>query len=424
MCDLKTDVSDQYSSLESIVAQAQQIWKHEDKIREQEAKKYENVKRDLSFICRMVEENNKTMLFLIIEELIIHENYKYLDRECFSHNIQIAYILYYKKALKENTEDPLLEKIERFKKSVLTSDKPLVDDLLKYRGLLQLDAEFCRGMFIWLHKYYESVSNPNINFMLHCLKQSYKIDGYDGDESVNITRILTDKELLELVDIIVPTELDLLLWLEEVENRKLEFIDAIKSHAKISLVEQLIIVVCSERLHSNFIVDPYRKLVKNMIAIDDYQVRDLMKTSLDKKFTIFAEEYLNTINAKECDQIQFSSPFPYTLYELAYHRKNEEILKYCKPPRNFEQIKWRLGFLDASGDINLTITETNTEKMVKYSTNSEYSFRLIDIENNIARFGFTVVDSGFITLSAILGTIQLPSTVTEVKVQMMRISRY
>lgn len=412
-----------------LIARAEAARECERKLRKQEIEKYKDVKRDLSFICRMVEENNRTMEYQIAKELITDENYKYLDRDCFSHSIQMAYVVCYKKALDEaklnqgNISDPLVDKLETFKKSVPMGTMELVTELLKRKGLLRLDAEFCCKIFVWFHAHKTELDPAMYNLAIVCLDQSYKIDGYDGDRTTNIPSILDDKELLELVNIIVPSEHDFHLWLLEMDKRKLAFIDAIKGHAKVPLMRQLLTIIRSEKLHSDFIVEPYRRLIKNMIAIDDYQVRELLSVSLNRNFTVFAEDYLSTINAQACDQVMFSSPFSHTLYERAYHQKNERIMKYCKPPPNFEQNKWKLGFLDLVGDIDLTITERRDEKWVQFSTNSEYSFDLVDIVDNVARFVFAVVDSGFVTLAAIMGTIPLPSSIVGVKIQTIRISR-
>lgn len=57
----------------------------------QETEKYKDAKRDLAFICQMVETDNTIMASQISDELVTDENYKYLaDRECFGHNINMV----------------------------------------------------------------------------------------------------------------------------------------------------------------------------------------------------------------------------------------------------------------------------------------------------------------------------------------------
>lgn len=434
--------------------------------RNRELEKYKDVKRDLTFICQMVETTNTIMTDQITEELMTDENYRYLDRECFSHNINMAYIIYYKKALddaKSNQgiiSDPLLDKIEKFKKYAISSsteeikgdvkseersgkdevesktelvesksadimDNSDVVDILTCPALFQLDVELCGKTFIFLYARRIGLNSQLRNMMCNLLEQCYKLDGYTGnDPDIDLLAILSSSDMCELINIIAPSKYYFRLWLLEIKSRNLNnFITAAKSCKNVSLLEQLIIIIESEKLQDNFIVDPYLDLIRNgKLELKEYQISDFLHLSLTKNYTQFVEEYLKVTKDFDPNQVEFSSPFRHKVYELAYARKNENILKLCSAPPDFENVKWRLGFLDLAGDIDLTIEKTEEEKIVRYSTNSEYSFELIDIVDNTARFAFAVVCSGFVTQCAIMGSIRLPPEVTSVTVQTIRIS--
>lgn len=434
-----------------------------------EIEKYKDAKRDLSFICQMVETDNTTMISQITEELITDENYKYLaDRLCFGHNINMAYIVYYKKALDDAKSnqgiiaDPLLAKIERFKKHVMSpvTDEIKADmkseeksgkdevvevtesktelpesktidirfdisDILNCRALFQMDVELCSKMFIWLYVLRNRLKSEMSDLMIHLLEQSYKIDGYEGNgPNINLLKILDNTDIFDMMNIITPSKYYFQPWLSEVKSRNLNnFIDTAKSCKNVSLLDQLFTIIKSESLHDNFIVDPYLNLIRNgVFELREYELAELLRLSITKNYTQFVEECLKVTKYLDPNQVEFSSPFKHTVYELAYFRKNENILKLCSPPPDFENTKWRLGFLDLDGDIDLTIKQTEKDKKVGYSTNSEYSFELIDIVDNTARFAFAVVCSGFVTQCAIMGTICLPPEVTDIKVQTIRIS--